>query len=105
MLKKQDIPPVSRHVIPDLKNLIAVLFLQTTGIILEALDSERALEETWISNKEIIGVVFKDNFSYHLRFPAENVAAPNDNFGDIGNTKWGCTGGWWPGTDRIASLE
>uniref|UniRef100_A0A8C6KAS6 Uncharacterized protein n=1 Tax=Melopsittacus undulatus TaxID=13146 RepID=A0A8C6KAS6_MELUD len=83
MLKKQDIPPVSGHVFPDLKNLIAVLFLHPTGIVLEALDSERALEEAWISNKEIIGVVFKDNFSYHLRFSVENVAIPNDNFGDI----------------------
>ncbi|KAM8992316.1 ATP-binding cassette sub-family A member 10-like [Ara ararauna] len=55
------------------------------GIILEALDSERALEEAWISNNEIIGVVFKDNFSYHLRFHAENTAIPNDNFGHIDN--------------------
>ncbi|NXD62036.1 ABCAA protein, partial [Eolophus roseicapillus] len=55
------------------------------GITLEALDSERALEEAWISNNEIIGVVFKDNFSYHLRFPPGNVAIPNDNFGYIDN--------------------
>ncbi|XP_042658487.1 ATP-binding cassette sub-family A member 10 isoform X1 [Tyto alba] len=56
-----------------------------TGIKLEALDNERALEEAWISNKEIIGVVFKDNFSYYLRFPSENVAIPNENFGYIDN--------------------
>ncbi|KAK0688984.1 ABCAA protein, partial [Pygoscelis papua] len=55
------------------------------GIKLEALDNESALEEAWISNNEIIGVVFKDNFSYHLRFPAENVAIPNENFGYIDN--------------------
>ncbi|KAF1553191.1 ATP-binding cassette sub-family A member 10, partial [Eudyptula minor] len=55
------------------------------GIKLEALDSESALEEAWISNNEIIGVVFKDNFSYHLRFPTENVAIPNENFGYIDN--------------------
>ncbi|XP_072737008.1 ATP-binding cassette sub-family A member 10-like [Ciconia boyciana] len=55
------------------------------GIKLEALDNERALEEAWISNNEIIGVVFKDNFSYHLRFPTENVVIPNDNFGYIDN--------------------
>ncbi|NXX52367.1 ABCAA protein, partial [Scopus umbretta] len=55
------------------------------GIKLEALDNERALEKAWISNNEIIGVVFKDNFSYHLRFPTENVAIPNDNFGYIDN--------------------
>ncbi|KAF1568003.1 UNVERIFIED_CONTAM: ATP-binding cassette sub-family A member 10, partial [Eudyptes robustus] len=55
------------------------------GIKLEALDNESALEEAWISNNEIIGVVFKDNFSYHLRFPTENVAIPNENFGYIDN--------------------
>ncbi|NXH67312.1 ABCAA protein, partial [Hydrobates tethys] len=53
------------------------------GIKLEALDNESALEEAWISNKEIIGVVFKDNFSYHLRFSFEDVVIPNDNFGHI----------------------
>uniref|UniRef100_A0A8B9FUL4 ABC transporter domain-containing protein n=1 Tax=Amazona collaria TaxID=241587 RepID=A0A8B9FUL4_9PSIT len=35
MLKTQDAPPVSGHVFPDLKNLITVLFLHTTGITLE----------------------------------------------------------------------
>ncbi|NXR03840.1 ABCAA protein, partial [Sagittarius serpentarius] len=64
------------------------------GIRLEALDNERALEEAWISNNEIIGVVFKDNFSYHLRFPTGNVAIPNDNFGYIDNcynfSSWYC---------------
>ncbi|NXU30659.1 ABCAA protein, partial [Thalassarche chlororhynchos] len=55
------------------------------GIKLEAMDNERALEEAWILNNEIIGVVFKDNFSYHLRFPTGNVAIPNDNFGYIDN--------------------
>ncbi|KFO12545.1 ATP-binding cassette sub-family A member 10, partial [Balearica regulorum gibbericeps] len=56
-----------------------------TGIKLEALENERTLEEAWISNNEIIGVVFKDNFSYHLRFPTGNVVIPNDNFGYIDN--------------------
>ncbi|XP_049669094.1 ATP-binding cassette sub-family A member 10-like [Accipiter gentilis] len=55
------------------------------GIKLEALDNEKALEDAWISNNEIIGVVFKDNFSYHLRFPTGKVAIPNDNFGYIDN--------------------
>ncbi|XP_010719766.1 ATP-binding cassette sub-family A member 10 [Meleagris gallopavo] len=50
-----------------------------TGIKLEALETERALEEAWILNQEIIGVVFKNNFSYHLRFSAENVVFPNEN--------------------------
>uniref|UniRef100_A0A8C4TMA7 ABC transporter domain-containing protein n=1 Tax=Falco tinnunculus TaxID=100819 RepID=A0A8C4TMA7_FALTI len=55
------------------------------GIKLEALENERALEEAWISNNELIGVVFKNNFSYHLRFPIGNVAIPNDNFGYVDN--------------------
>ncbi|XP_008492894.2 ATP-binding cassette sub-family A member 10 isoform X1 [Calypte anna] len=55
------------------------------GIKLEALDNERALEQAWISDKEIIGVVFKDNSSYHLRFPSGKVVIPNDNFGYIDN--------------------
>ncbi|XP_010148169.1 PREDICTED: ATP-binding cassette sub-family A member 9-like [Eurypyga helias] len=55
------------------------------GIKLEAMDNERALEEAWILNNDIIGVVFKDNFSYHLRFSDGNVAIPNDNFGYIDN--------------------
>ncbi|XP_067164770.1 ATP-binding cassette sub-family A member 10-like [Apteryx mantelli] len=53
------------------------------GIKLEAVENERALEEAWISNNKIIGVVFKDNFSYHLRFPTGNVIIPNENFGFI----------------------
>ncbi|NXL28605.1 ABCAA protein, partial [Glaucidium brasilianum] len=56
-----------------------------TGIKLEALDNEKALEEAWISNHDIIGVVFKDNFSYRLRFSSGNVVIPNDNFGYIDN--------------------
>ncbi|NXJ80395.1 ABCAA protein, partial [Trogon melanurus] len=55
------------------------------GIKLEALDNERDLEKAWILNKEIIGVVFKNNFSYHLRFPTGNVVIPNDNLGYIDN--------------------
>ncbi|XP_008940765.1 PREDICTED: ATP-binding cassette sub-family A member 10-like, partial [Merops nubicus] len=55
------------------------------GIKLKALKNEKALEEAWSLNKEIIGVVFKDNFSYHLRFSTRDVVIPNDNFGHIDN--------------------
>ncbi|NXU54465.1 ABCAA protein, partial [Turnix velox] len=55
------------------------------GIKLEALENERALEKAWISDNELIGVVFKSNFSYQLRFSAGNVAIPNENFGHIDN--------------------
>ncbi|NWQ92203.1 ABCAA protein, partial [Burhinus bistriatus] len=64
------------------------------GMKLEALDDERALEKAWVSNNEIIGVVFKDNYSYHLRFDAGNTVIPNDNFGYIDNcynfSSWYC---------------
>lgn len=85
--KKQNIHLVPVHTFPDLQKLITVFFLYITGIKLEALENERALEEAWNSNKEIIGVVFKDSFHYHLRFRVGNVVIPNDNLGDIGNTK------------------
>ncbi|NXI20838.1 ABCA9 protein, partial [Sterrhoptilus dennistouni] len=65
-----------------------------TGIKLEELDDERAMEEAWISNKAIIGVVFKDNFSYHLRFPISHVVIPNEVVGYIDScsnfTLWHC---------------
>ncbi|PKU30857.1 hypothetical protein llap_18839 [Limosa lapponica baueri] len=54
-----------------------------TGIKLEAMDNEKTLEKAWISNNEIIGVVFKDNSSYHLRFAAGKVPTPNENLGYI----------------------
>ncbi|NWX64621.1 ABCA9 protein, partial [Promerops cafer] len=53
------------------------------GVKLEELDDERAMEKAWIANKEIIGVVFKDNFSYHLRFPVSHVVIPNEVVGYI----------------------
>nr|XP_030143243.3 ATP-binding cassette sub-family A member 10 [Taeniopygia guttata] len=54
-----------------------------TGIKLVELDDERAMEKTWISNRETIGVVFKDNFSYHLRFPTTHVVIPNEVIGYV----------------------
>ncbi|NXI40022.1 ABCA9 protein, partial [Galbula dea] len=55
------------------------------GIKLEAVENERALEKAWILNKEVIGVVFKTNFSYHLRFSTVDITIPNDNFEYIDN--------------------
>ncbi|NWX98625.1 ABCAA protein, partial [Nothoprocta ornata] len=54
-----------------------------TGINLEAMENERALEQAWISNNRIIGVVFKDNFSYRLRFSTFSLVIPNEKFGYI----------------------
>ncbi|NXN97469.1 ABCAA protein, partial [Rhinopomastus cyanomelas] len=55
------------------------------GIKLKALESEKALEEAWIADKEIIGVVFQDNLWYRLRFSSAKVVIPNDNFEYIDN--------------------
>ncbi|XP_066422009.1 ATP-binding cassette sub-family A member 10-like [Molothrus aeneus] len=54
-----------------------------TGIKLVEVDDEIAMEKAWISNRETIGVVFKDNFSYHLRFPIKHVIIPNEVIGYI----------------------
>ncbi|NXY90850.1 ABCAA protein, partial [Alcedo cyanopectus] len=51
------------------------------GINLQALKNESTLEEAWSSDRASIGVVFKDNFSYQLRFSVSNVILPYDNFG------------------------
>uniref|UniRef100_U3JIL5 ATP binding cassette subfamily A member 10 n=1 Tax=Ficedula albicollis TaxID=59894 RepID=U3JIL5_FICAL len=53
------------------------------GINLEEVEDERAMKKAWISNEEIIGVVFKDNFSYHLRFPSSHMVIPNEVVGDV----------------------
>ncbi|KAL9833539.1 ABC-type organic anion transporter ABCA8-like [Geothlypis trichas] len=54
-----------------------------TGIKLVEMDDERAMEKAWISNRETIGVVFKDNFTYHLRFPTTHVIIPNEVVGYV----------------------
>ncbi|XP_059720199.1 ATP-binding cassette sub-family A member 9 isoform X3 [Haemorhous mexicanus] len=53
------------------------------GIKLVEVEDERAMEKVWISNKQTIGVVFKDNFSYHLRFPTAHVVIPNEVMGYV----------------------
>ncbi|NWY69883.1 ABCAA protein, partial [Erithacus rubecula] len=53
------------------------------GINLEEMEDEKAMKEAWISNEEMIGVVFKDNFSYRLRFPSFYMAIPNEVVGDV----------------------
>ncbi|XP_074871065.1 ATP-binding cassette sub-family A member 9-like isoform X2 [Carettochelys insculpta] len=53
------------------------------GIKTEEMEDEKALEAAWILNEEIVGVVFQDDFSYHLRFALSNVIVPNENFGHI----------------------
>ncbi|XP_009696182.1 PREDICTED: ATP-binding cassette sub-family A member 9-like [Cariama cristata] len=51
-----------------------------TGIIIEEMENENKMETRGVLEEEIIGVVFKDDFSYHLRFQRHRVVSPNDAF-------------------------
>ncbi|KFZ69362.1 ATP-binding cassette sub-family A member 5, partial [Podiceps cristatus] len=48
------------------------------GIIIEGVENEKKLETRGILEDDIIGVVFKDDFSYCLRFQSDSVVSPND---------------------------
>ncbi|XP_065549418.1 ATP-binding cassette sub-family A member 9-like isoform X1 [Lathamus discolor] len=54
-----------------------------TGVTIEEVDNEKELETRGISEEDIIGVVFKDDFSYCLRFQSYSVVSPNDAFEHI----------------------
>ncbi|KFV49627.1 ATP-binding cassette sub-family A member 9, partial [Gavia stellata] len=53
-----------------------------TGTIIEEVETEKKLETRGIL-EDIIGVVFKDDFSYRLRFQSYSVVSPNDAFEHI----------------------
>uniref|UniRef100_A0A8D0F391 ABC transporter domain-containing protein n=1 Tax=Strix occidentalis caurina TaxID=311401 RepID=A0A8D0F391_STROC len=48
-------------------------------------EDEKKLETRGIVEEDIIGVVFKDDFSYHLRFQSYSVLSSNDAFEHIEN--------------------
>ncbi|XP_048345642.1 ABC-type organic anion transporter ABCA8-like isoform X2 [Sphaerodactylus townsendi] len=48
------------------------------GIRTEPMEDEKAIEEAYKNEGNIIGVIFQDNFSYRLRFRLGNVPSPND---------------------------
>ncbi|XP_030361987.1 ATP-binding cassette sub-family A member 9-like [Strigops habroptila] len=54
-----------------------------TGIIIEEVDNKKDLETRAVLEEDIIGVVFKDDFSYHLRFQSYRVVSPSDAFEHI----------------------
>ncbi|KFP21965.1 ATP-binding cassette sub-family A member 9, partial [Egretta garzetta] len=54
-----------------------------TGVIIEEVENEKKLERRGILEDDIIGVVFKDDFSYSLRFQSYSVVSPNDAFEHI----------------------
>ncbi|KFZ54725.1 ATP-binding cassette sub-family A member 8-A, partial [Antrostomus carolinensis] len=54
-----------------------------TGVIIEEVENENKLEKRGILEDDVIGVVFKDDFSYHLRFQSYSVVSPNDDFEHI----------------------
>ncbi|KAM9222038.1 ATP-binding cassette sub-family A member 9-like [Leptosomus discolor] len=51
-----------------------------TGVTIEGVENEKKLATRGVSEEEIIGVVFKDDFSYCLRFPSYRVVPPDDAF-------------------------
>ncbi|KAM6297511.1 ATP-binding cassette sub-family A member 9-like [Aegotheles albertisi] len=53
------------------------------GIVIEEVENEEKMETRKTSESEIIGVVFKDDFSYQLRFYDYLVVSPDDAFEDI----------------------
>lgn len=55
------------------------------GIILEEVENEAKMEEKGLLEEETIGVVFKDDFSYALRFQMGKAMFPNEGFEHIGN--------------------
>lgn len=60
-------------------------FFLVAGVTIEEVENEEELEVRGYSQEEIIGVVFKDDFSYCLRFQGYSVVSPNDAYGDMGN--------------------
>ncbi|XP_074778515.1 ABC-type organic anion transporter ABCA8-like isoform X1 [Athene noctua] len=54
-----------------------------TGIIIEEVENEKKLETRGIGEEDIIGVVFKNDFSYHLRFQSYSVLPSNDAYEHI----------------------
>ncbi|XP_065591471.1 ATP-binding cassette sub-family A member 9-like [Cyrtonyx montezumae] len=53
------------------------------GIKLEEVVNEKTLTARGVYDISVIGVVFKDNFSYLLRFQSYKVVSPNEAFGHI----------------------
>ncbi|KAM6119100.1 ATP-binding cassette sub-family A member 9-like [Phoenicopterus ruber ruber] len=54
-----------------------------TGVIIEEVENEKKMETRGILEDDIIGVVFKDDLSYCLRFQSYSVVSPNDAFEHI----------------------
>ncbi|KAJ1129411.1 hypothetical protein NDU88_007781 [Pleurodeles waltl] len=57
------------------------LTLNGTGISIEEFENEVALTEAWHSNMKLLGIVFKDSFSYEIRLSQFAAPIPIDHFG------------------------
>nr|XP_009482737.1 PREDICTED: ATP-binding cassette sub-family A member 9-like [Pelecanus crispus] len=53
------------------------------GVIIEEVENEKKLEKRGTLEEDVIGVVFKDDFSYRLRFQSYSVVSPSDAFEHI----------------------
>ncbi|XP_029455151.1 ATP-binding cassette sub-family A member 9-like isoform X2 [Rhinatrema bivittatum] len=49
------------------------------GIRTEEFEDEKAMYQAWLSNHSLIGVVFKDSFSYVIRYNIYDITVPNDH--------------------------
>ncbi|KFP01467.1 ATP-binding cassette sub-family A member 5, partial [Calypte anna] len=53
------------------------------GVIIEEMENEEEMETRGILEDDTIGVVFRDDLSYHLRFQSYTMASPEDVFDHI----------------------
>ncbi|XP_069511178.1 ATP-binding cassette sub-family A member 9-like [Ambystoma mexicanum] len=78
------------------------LKLHGKGVMIEKYKDEAALTEAWISNEHLLGIVFKDLFSYEIRIRQWEVPLPIDEFGSFAScasdTQY-CSAAqyWWGG--------
>ncbi|XP_030062729.1 ATP-binding cassette sub-family A member 9-like [Microcaecilia unicolor] len=74
------VSPTTRHIMEKVKQ---ESFLQ--GIRMEAFEDEAQLYRTWVSNQTLVGVVFKDSFSYLIRYHEFATTYPNEHLSSIGS--------------------
>nr|XP_033816948.1 ATP-binding cassette sub-family A member 9-like isoform X2 [Geotrypetes seraphini] len=56
-----------------------------TGAKVEAFEDEAELYQAWISNPSLVGVVFKDSFSYLIRYALFSTTVANDHLSTAGS--------------------
>ncbi|XP_069511180.1 ATP-binding cassette sub-family A member 9-like [Ambystoma mexicanum] len=59
------------------------LTLNGTGVKIEEYKDDMALKEAWSKDDQLLGIVFKDSFSYEIRISKWNVPLPFNEFEDF----------------------